>query len=151
MSTISTLTWGVKASLLGYIESLDDGDVAVTSGAQREGMLFSFPVDEATSDFDPDTHTGTLQFTGSILFSGYGGQMRIELADPRVTLNEGRGTLAIRVQSMFTGERFEPIAAVAVDASEPALTLSATLTTEGVAIFGPQYQVGTELSEITIR
>lgn len=151
MSNVSSLSWGVKESLLGYIESLDDGAATPSGGAARDGMIFTFPLDEASTDFDSKTHTGTLQFSGSVVFSGYGGQMRIELTDPRLTLNEGSGTLAIRLQSMFTGERFEPIATVKVTSSDQALTLSAKLSPQGVAIFGPQYQVGQELSPIIVN
>lgn len=151
MLNVSSLTWGIKTSLLGYVESLEDGEITVSAPAARDGMLFTFALDEAASDFDAKTQTGVLQFSGSVVLSGYGGQMRIELTDPRVTLRNGTGFLAIRLQSMFTGERFEPIAAVSLSAAEPALVLDAKLTGEGCSIFGPQYQAGQELSPITIR
>jgi hypothetical protein len=150
MLNVSSLTWGIKTSLLEYVESLEDGAITVSAPAVREGMLCSFSLDEAASDFDADTQTGVLQSSGSVVLSGYGGQMRIELTDPRMTLQNGAGFLAIRLQSMFTGERFEPIAAVSVSATEPTLVFDAKLTPAGCSIFGPQYQAGQELSPISV-
>lgn len=148
MTTLTTLTWGIKESLLGYVESLEDGEVTLDGGATRVGSIFRFPITE--SDFDAATGDGTLQCSGTVTLSGYHGQMKITIQDPRVTIQEGRGTLAIRVQSMFTGESFVPIAALTVTNLTPELVTSAALTAQGQPFFGPQYQPGQELSPVTL-
>ena len=148
MTAITTLTWGIKESLLGYVESLEDGEITLEGGAVREGNTFTFPVGE--SDVDAATGEGTVQCVGTVVLSGYHGQMTISFADPRVTVSDGRGTLAIRVQSMFTGESFVPIAALTVTTTTPEIVASAVLTAQGQPFFGPQYQPGQELSPVTL-
>lgn len=148
MTAITTLTWGIKESLLGYVESLEDGEIALEGGAGREGNTFTFPVSEGS--LDAATGEGTAQCSGTVTLSGYHGQMKIVIQDPKVTIQDGRGTLAIRVQSMFTGETFVPIAALTLAATEPGLVATATLTAQGQPFFGPQYQPGQELSPVTL-
>ena len=37
------LVWGIKASLIGYITALDDGEVELEPPAERRGDVFRFP------------------------------------------------------------------------------------------------------------
>lgn len=150
MTSLTTLTWGIKESLLGYVESLEDGEIVVDGGATRVGNTFTFSVNADETDFDATAGEGTLQCAGTVTLSGYHGQMKITIQDPKVTLQDGRGTLAIRVQSMFTGESFVPIAALTVTGTTPELTATAVLTAQGQPFFGPQYQPGQELSPVTL-
>lgn len=144
------LSWGIKESLLKYIESLDDGEIIMTVPAARDGDAFLFAVDTDASEFDPASANGTLQFVGEVMLTGYHGAMKIQIRNPRLTLKDGQGVLTVSVSSVFTGDRLEPIAAVTVTETEPSLVCTTVLTRHGQALFGPQYQPGQELSPLTV-
>lgn len=150
MGSEASLRWGIKESLLAYVEGLEDGSVKTEGLVIREGNEFVFPLDQEASDFDPATRLGTLQFQGSVTLSGYWGSMRIELTDPQLKFTDINTDLLVRVSSMFTGERFESIAAVAVTEFEPELTGTARLTSAGRMLLGEQYQVGQELDPLRV-
>lgn len=151
MGSAVTLHWGIKESLLAYVEGLEDGSVETVGPVIRQGNEFVFPLDQDASDFDPATRLGTLQFQGSVTLSGYWGSMRIQLTDPQLKMTDINTDLLVRVSSMFTGERFEPIAAVAVTQFEPELTGTTRLTSAGRMLLGEQYHVGQELDPLRVN
>jgi Htaa len=163
MTAYTSLTWGIKESLLRYIESIDDGEVSTVPPAKRHGDAFTFTLGETDTAFDDEAQTGTLQFLGAVALTAYAGELAIRVSDPRIELSEGRGFLKVRQQSFFTNEPFLSLGTVAVldsrsePSSEPGsagntqLTLSFTLGPGGQSIFGPQYAVGQELSQITVE
>jgi hypothetical protein len=73
------LTWGVKASFVGYVAGLPDGQILAGRGAQVLGPRhFNFePDDDAAAGSGP-----ALRFRGRLLMTGHGGMMYIELQDP---------------------------------------------------------------------
>lgn len=150
MTSETTLIWGIKKSLLEYVEGLEDGTVEVTAPATRTGGEFTFTLDEEASDFDPATRRGILQFRGSVVLTGYWGTMRVELTDPQLSVGEIATDLLVKTSSMFTGERFDPIASVAVTTFEPELLGTTRLTSAGRLLLGEQYQVGQELSDLRV-
>ena len=148
--TTPTLTWGIKESLIAYIERLEDGSFDTSEGAARVGNEFSFTFDSQASNFDEASRNGVLQFRGSVIISGHWGAMRVEILDPRISLEGDLGELAILTKSVFSGESFAPFASLAVTAQTPHLTAAVSLAPAGQALMGQQYTVGQELSPISI-
>lgn len=151
MNENTTLVWGIKESLLRYVEGLSDGAIVVSNSASRVGNDFEFTLDLAESDYDADSRVGTLQFRGSVLLTGYEGAMRVEIKDPQLYLKGDVGGLALKASSIFTGERFEGVALVEITTYEPELQGTPKLTPSGPIIFGPQYQAGQELDVLRVR
>lgn len=150
MNSSPTLIWGIKQSLVEYVESLEDGVIDVTEPAVRDALEFHFAFDPTASSYDEETRTGTLQFRGSVVMTGYWGAMRVEVNDPKLELHDASGKLSVRTSSVFSGERFDVIAFLDVAAHQPELTASVKLTPAGPNVFGPQYQVGQEMSELRV-
>lgn len=145
----TTLVWGIKSSLLGYIATLEDGQVEVSLPATRVENDFNFQLDSNASDYDAAAAQGSLQFRGQVLITGYWGTMRIQIADPKLSIAAGEAELAIRIDS-FTGEtKFETIAKGEFDSASNTCTLR--LTYGGQMILGQQYQVGQEINSATIN
>lgn len=150
LTTNTTLTWGIKDSLVEYVEGLEDGAVEATAPAQRIEGGFSFQLDPDASSFDAEARIGILQFRGAVVLTGYWGTMRIELNDPQLRFAETATDLLVRTSSMFTGERFDPIVTVAVNQEGPDLLGETRLTSAGRLLLGEQYQVGQELSPLRV-
>jgi hypothetical protein len=151
VSGTPTLSWGIKESLLAYIERLDDGAIDITAGASREGNEFHFTFDESSSDFNEEAGEGVLQFRGSVVLTGHWGAMRVEIHDPRLTIaGGGAGDIEIRTNSVLSGERFETFATLTVTSSGPALEATTSLAAPGQLILGQQYSVGQELSQLRV-
>jgi len=150
MESTATLHWGIKESLLRYIDGLEDGSMQVVDPASRDGSEFTFPLDVAASDFDTQTRVGTLQFRGSVILSGHWDSLRIEVNDPQLKITNINTDLLVRVTSIFTGERFLALAAVAITEFEPELIGVTRLTSAGRSLLGEQYQVGQELAALRV-
>lgn len=148
--TMTTLTWGIKESLIAYIERLEDGLFETTAGASRFGNEFQFPQDEGASTFDPDTQLGVLQFRGSVIITGHWGSMRVEINDPRITLSGETGEICTLIKSVFGDDSFLTFGTLSVTAPAPKLTAGVALATGGQSLMGQQYTVGQELSPLSI-
>lgn len=144
------LNWGIKESLLKYIESLDDGEVTLVAPASRSGDIFSFIIDEKASSFDSASGKGLLQFSGEVNLSGYYGAMKINVRDPQVFIKDGSGVLLVIVESVFTGKRFDPIATLTRTTEGSEMVFTTALTPEGQMFLGPQYHPGQELSSLRL-
>lgn len=151
MNTETTFVWPIKHSLVEYVEGLEDGLIAISGPAVREGNEFRFSIDLDESDYDPETRTGTLQFRGAVTLTGYAGAMRVDVRDPQLYLKGDIGGLALYTTSIFSGDRFEGVALVEVSQYEPHLRGIPKLTPDGPSVFGPQYQPGQEMGELTVR
>lgn len=144
------LVWGVKTSLLQYVEALEDGLIETSAPAVRDGSNFSFAYDLSGSIFEGDLLECVLQFRGVVVMTAYWGTMQIEIKDPRLTLAGGAGDLAVRTNSALFPDRFESIATVNVVTLEPELECEVRLSAAGRMLLGQQYQVGQELNCLTV-
>lgn len=146
------MLWPIKASLLEYIESLDDGVVELTEPASRRDDGFWFPlvgVGEAPG-------AGVeLAFSGAVRLTGHWGMMQLEFRDPEVRFGEVGAVLRLRESGR--PDRFISVAdlrlqdSVEGDDGSSVTTLDATLTGEGTFLFGGQYPVGTPLGPVRIE
>ena len=145
------LHWSVKDSLIAYISRLEDGVVEALEPATRTESGFTFVLNEVASDFNPETHTGVLQFLGTAHFAGHWGMMNITIKDPRIELTSGPGVLSIAQGGILTPEAHVPFVNVNVVTGSHPLMLTTALTAEGRGVMGEQYTVGQELSPLTLN
>ena len=148
------LLWPIKASLLAYIESLDDGEVEVTEPASRRDEGFWFP--RVGADDAPGPGPGVaLAFSGAVRLTGHWGMMQLEFRDPEVRFGEVGAVLRLRESGR--PDRFTSVAdlrlqdSVEGDDGSSVTTLDATLTGEGTFLFGGQYPAGTPLGPVRIE
>ena len=147
------MLWPIKASLLTYIESLDDGAVDVTEPASRRDEGFWFP--RVGADDAPGRPGVALAFSGAVRLTGHWGMMQLEFRDPEVQFGEVGALLRLRESGR--PDRFTSVAdlrlvdSVDGDDGSSVTTLDATLTGEGTFLFGGQYPAGTPLGPVRIE
>jgi hypothetical protein len=145
----TTLTWGIKQSLREYITSLPDGSVEVTAPATDLEGSFSF-VAENTDSFSREEMSGTLEFSGVVTLSGYGGAMRIEINNPRIHLTNGQGLLSLTRGGVIGPATWIPLVELKATMSGDTIICQTTLVAPGRSIVGEQYQDGQEFDSLTI-
>lgn len=162
--TGGTLTWGLKESFRSYISgSIANGSWDTSDGADYEipNFIWSDPVGE----FDPETGTGQVSFTGTVHFTGHDGVLDLTLANPTIEF-EGDGTAALLMDASSTDMEGE----VAVDETQVwvgAITTPDTiavtddaidlpdmptkLTNSGAGAFAGFYEADSDLDPITLE
>lgn len=143
------LTWGIKQSLREYITSLPDGSVDVALPTTADNGSFSF-VAENTDSFSREEMSGTLEFSGVVTLSGYGGAMRIEINNPRINLTNGQGLLSLTRGGVIGPATWIPLVELKATQSGDTLVCQTTLVAPGRSIVGEQYQDGQEFDALTI-
>lgn len=143
------LTWGIKQSLREYITSLPDGSVDVALPATADNGSFSF-VTVNTDSFSLEEMSGTLEFSGVVTLSGYGGAMRIEINNPRINLTNGQGLLSLTRGGVIGPATWIPLVELKATQSGDTLVCQTTLVAPGRSIVGEQYQDGQEFDALTI-
>lgn len=147
----ATIRWAVKESLHEYLGTLEDATIEVTGDIERDGVHFVLRANDA--NFDWDSLTGTVQFTGSIVFSAYAGAMRIELTNPKLQLTGDTGVLWVQQGGFFgspTHITLADLTRAATQSGASGTVFDASLTFTGRSVLGEQYQVGQALSPITL-
>lgn len=145
------LTWGVKASFVSYVSSLDDGRVIATDGAEGAAdSEFFFPflgVDvESREPF-----AGSVRFGGTVEFNGHFGMMELTLRNPFFRM----GPDACQLLADIRGQA-RPLASLAPrepERTEVGLTWRnwiPLLTAEGAREFRDSYAPGEELAPVSL-
>jgi hypothetical protein len=150
VSDIGRLEWGIKDSLVRYIESLADGSITLTDSAELREAGFSFPCDFANSSYDSATATGILQFVGTVSLSGHWGALSISLSRPRLELVNGTGQLKMAQLGLFSSEPFYTFATVTAHDGPLGEDFAVELAPGGRAVMGEQYQVGQQLDTLRL-
>ena len=150
MSGTPVLRWGIKESLLAYIDRIEDGVIETSAGAEFSDGTFSFTFDEATSTYDSSLRLGMLQFRGSVIITGHWGAMRVEIHDPQLQVDGPTGSLSTRTNSPISAERFEEFATLSEVTSPPTLTATTNLAAAGRMMLGQQYSIGQELDSLEV-
>lgn len=159
-TSVGSLTWGVRGSFVDYIEGpIAKGDVAVSSGAARDGSVFAFG--QSTPWAAPATGT-TAGYHGTVRFSGHGGLLHLTVSEPRVRIDGPRSaTLVLDVSSRnLDGTTFAkkgvafatlslPAPSTAKDGAVTYRAAAATLTAAGSAAFSGFYAAGDPLAPVT--
>lgn len=158
-------SWGFKDSWVRYVTG-SGGSVNVAGGATADAAgRVGYPVKHGS--VNPAKRSADVRFGGSVTYAVPShGITAITLANPRVVLKDGKGTLHMDVTTdIAAGETpvttpGVPLAALtaSADALDGAALdwtgITATLTGEGAAIFAyqgrPMYAVGTALDPVAI-
>jgi hypothetical protein len=143
------LTWGIRESLLGYIDLLPDGSVTLSDGVSgsAEGP-FAFPSQEIL--YEHQSCTGTLKFHGSVAIKGHGGILSADLEQPWIELSHPEAKL-----SGLLGGRREDLVNFVLDApanENGQLVWASTtyLTKAGAVWLGGHYVEGEEMDPLRI-
>lgn len=152
----ATFNWGVRSSFRNYI----GGGIAKGSWELSDTTYSNstFNWSQGTGSFADGK--GTINFTGSVRFTGHGGTLNTLMANPRLEINGSTGTLYLTVTSNNTdgvATNYGEVAFATVDASSLTVNgstislsgASATLTEAGAAAFAGFYSAGTALDPIS--
>ncbi|MFG2613876.1 HtaA domain-containing protein [Streptomyces anulatus] len=158
-------SWGFKDSWVRYVTGMG-GSVNVAGGASADAAgRVDYPVKHGS--VDPAERSADVRFGGSVTYAVPShGITAITLANPRVVLKDGKGTLHMDVTTdIAAGEApvtTPGVPLAALTASAGALDgaaldwtgITAALTEEGSAIFAyqgrPMYPAGTALDPVAI-
>ncbi|WP_371621654.1 HtaA domain-containing protein [Streptomyces sp. NBC_01116] len=158
-------SWGFKDSWVRYVTG-SGGSVNVAGGATADAAgRVGYPVKHGS--VNPAKRSADVRFGGSVTYAVPShGITAITLANPRVVLKDGKGTLHMDVTTDIavgkTPVTTPGVPLAALTASADALDgaaldwtgITATLTGEGAAIFAyqgrPMYAVGTALDPVAI-
>ncbi|GLF99547.1 HtaA domain-containing protein [Streptomyces yaizuensis] len=156
--------WGFKASWVRYVTGLG-GTVTEAGGATKgAGGVISYPV--AYGSVDPAGRDADVRFSGSVTYTvPKHGIDAITLANPRVLLKDGKGTLHMDVTTALAGgapvaTKDVPFATLTASAGALAGSkinwsgITAKLTAKGAETFSnegqPMYPVGTVLDNLAV-
>ncbi|MGC5533392.1 HtaA domain-containing protein [Streptomyces sp. SR-10] len=158
-------SWGFKDSWVRYVTGMG-GSVNVAGGASADAAgRVDYPVKHGS--VDPAERSADVRFGGSVTYAVPShGITAITLANPRVVLKDGKGTLHMDVTTDIAAGQAPvttpgvPLAALtaSADALDGAVLdwtgIAAALTEEGSAIFAyqgrPMYPAGTALDPVAI-
>ncbi|MCU1513213.1 MAG: hypothetical protein JWO10_303 [Microbacteriaceae bacterium] len=147
-----SLTWGVKSAFRSYITGPIASGSITTTGVSTSGGAFVFP-QSGSGDFSTETSTGSAAYSGSVRFYGHAGALDITLRNPVVTVNSattgtltvtsGSNSVAVATLDLAAGSRSTPNGTLSYSA------VPATLTAQGVSVFGGNYTAGTALDPVS--
>ncbi|MFI7087934.1 HtaA domain-containing protein [Streptomyces anulatus] len=158
-------SWGFKDSWVRYVTGMG-GSLNVAGGASADAAgRVDYPVKHGS--VDPAQRSADVRFGGSVTYAVPShGITAITLANPRVVLKDGKGTLHMDVTTDIAAGQAPvttpgvPLAALtaSADALDGAVLdwtgITAALTEEGSAIFAyqgrPMYPAGTALDPVAV-
>lgn len=150
----ATLTWGFKESFRAYIDgSIANGEWTVADGATYETPAFGFAAEDGR--LDPRVMQGSVDFPGSVRFTGHGGILDTTIANPALLFRaDGKAFLLLDVRGVtmegddvamastlfveldLTGQDLAPVDGIVTLDEAPT-----TLTADGALAF-PNYPAG---------
>jgi large repetitive protein len=157
----AAITWGFKESFRSYISgTIAHGEWQVADGATYETPSFGF--ESGTGEYS-SLGTGSLDFAGSIRFTGHGGILDTTVANPTLRFDTATSATLLLDVSGTTQDGAEidekrvefaqlDLAAAEVSDADGALAITAaptTLTDAGAVAFGT-YEAGESLDPLTI-
>ena len=155
-----SISWGIKSSFRNYISSaIAHGGWTLSNATYADG---AFVWSAGDGSFNAEAKSGTISGNGTVTFTGHDGLLNLTIANPRLAVNGGSGTLYADVTSTdmegnpavnASGVAFATVNtdALAVSGSTVSLNGAAvTLTADGAAAFASFYQAGTELDPISV-
>lgn len=163
----ATLTWGVKERFRSYVSgSIANGEWTVSDDMRYETPSFIW--DKVTGAVGSELEAGTMSFTGAVHFTGHGGAMKLDLADPAIEfVGDDTAYLLLTIGSTDTADAGgeatgEQLRAAKIDLSG-AVTAGGSelnidgavprLTSEGAAAFNGDYGsyvAGEDLDPMTL-
>jgi len=150
------LSWALKHSFLQYISRAPGGRGSLTDGATATEL------DEIVFEPDPRAHAARPDadtfraFRGIVMFSAHHGMLLVRIADPWVTIDDGRGELTVLDPYQREGDARLRLAVFGMDdhtIADGFERWSATdvrLAPEGCMLFNDVYPEGEPLEPLTI-
>jgi hypothetical protein len=151
----ATLTWGFKESFRSYISgTIANGEWTVADGASYETPYFGWTGGAG----ELDAGRGTIQFTGSITFTGHDGILDTTVANPQLVF-DGSDTAMLLLDVSGTTQEGVPVDERAVEfatidlegavgGDDVVLTDSPLVLTGGGATAFGTYEAGEQLDPI---
>lgn len=168
VATGSNLTWGFKEPFRSYVSgSIAGGDWSASRGASYSTPSFTWA--KGTGSFDERTRTGSVDFPGTVAFSGHDGALNTTISDPQVQIEGDRALIVLDVEGASMDAAMEgrddsksvpDVPFVEVDLSQARVettggrtTITATdapttLTSQGEAAFST-YTAGTSFDPVS--
>lgn len=155
----ATLEWGVKASFRSYVTGPIAGGSISTSGATATGDTFRWT--GGSGAYNTDADRGRVGYSGSVHFTGHGGQLDLTIANPRVQVNGGSASLIADLSSKglngAAGVNASGVVIATLGLPEASVAgdriswngATATLTAAGAEAFGGFYQAGQALDPVS--
>lgn len=128
------LNWGVKESFRSYISgSIANGEWTVSDDMRYETPDFIW--NEASGSFSGDLEGGRIDFTGAVHFTGHGGAMELDIANPSIEFaGDGSAYLLLDIGATDTADAGGTAAATEVRAGKIDLTGVVASSGEGLEI-----------------
>jgi hypothetical protein len=143
------LTWGIRESLLGYIDFLPDGTVTLSEdvGRSSDGP-FTFHSQDIV--YEHQSCTGTFKFHGRVSLAGHGGMLSADLEQPWIEVSHAQANLS----GLLAGRREELVKFVLdTPHSEDGRLVWASptyLTKAGASWLGGHYAEGEEMDPLRL-
>jgi hypothetical protein len=149
------LVWGIKASLIQYVEHTEDGQVTVSGGAERIPGTDNFRFAFLSADLSAQGHVVQAEYRGTINIRAYAGMLEVVVRDPLITFS-GNGAAVFIESDLHRAERF-PVAVGDLKMPNPGngsgvwCQVPMRLTAEGASWLGEHYFLGQEVDPITFQ
>lgn len=147
------LHWGLKPSFLQYVARTPDGQMSVSDGATAsEGNIFVFEPDPDGSDVE----AGRWAFRGDVRFAAHLGMLFVRVADPVVTLRDGRAEVSVLApKGHADGDRIILTTCTLLPQhTDEDLRIwfasDVTLAPAGVPVFNDVYRAGEEFAPLAV-
>ncbi|OKX86097.1 HtaA domain-containing protein [Corynebacterium glutamicum] len=155
--TQASAQWGVKASFQNYIRGSIANGSWTLNGVGFDNQQFQFSGNSGA--VDAENKTGSINFPGSIHFTGHGGILDMQIANIEISFNGNSGELiADVVSSDMDGNSTNygrtvvgslNFSALNVSATEASGSASVSLSQSGSQAFADFYTPGTQLDPIS--
>ncbi|AXH35000.1 hypothetical protein DVJ78_05860 [Humibacter sp. BT305] len=156
----ATLSWGVKESFRTYITGpIAKGSIS-TSGVADNGSSYGWS--GGSGAYNPSDSLGRVSYSGSVHFTGHGGQLDMTVANPRIQITGPSSAVLLadissKQLSGGTVSVSGTIATLSLSAGASSSTSSsvsysgvpATLTEYGASAFGGFYSAGAALDPVS--
>lgn len=152
---VGELKWNVKSRFREYVRSLPDGaEIWVGGPGRLDPDSITFLLSDA-SGYDPETHSGTIRFGGSVRFSGYRGALRVDISDPWIEI----GAQLTYLTANISAKGLEPhrVQLASTRTTSPTRRpdklvwseVPTVLTEQGSVLLGNVYAPGSEADELS--
>lgn len=168
-ASAAQLSWGFKESFRAYVTgSIANGDWSTSGNASYQTPNFSWK--QGAGEYDRDTGTGQLQFSGAVSFTGHHGALDTVVSDPVIRFTGPTRAVVLidfantSMEDALAGKakqtKTSAVPFVELDLANGATqqdgdqikisSAPAKLTAEGAAVFS-NYSAGTAFDPVTIE
>lgn len=150
-----SLEWGVRAKFREYVPGpIAKGKIDVQKPATQSAGVYKFP-QIVGGTWNAQKRTGTIPFSGNVNFSGHGGQLNLNLANPVIDVRDSKTAL---LQVKQNGKTLTIATIDLASAKQSTLAGGAlkfanarvTLTADGANVFFQEYlQQTSEMDPLT--